>query len=204
MRKQGGPRLGPFRPDATPQTISFPLPAAHHRAYATAPLSPPHPRNPHPHPPPHLPATQMWITMDRNGFINDIKRADSPARRAYVVLNHQQVQRGGGGEGTWVWADVCVRMCVCVCCSCAPHTLSHTTAPASAAPSAHKCTYKRTRTNTHTHTHTHTCARPQIHAARSFLPEDRVLALVPLVDYGAWKVGGGWGGGGGETVCVFV
>ncbi|KAG2430994.1 hypothetical protein HYH02_013526 [Chlamydomonas schloesseri] len=58
----------------------------------------------------------MWITQDRNGFTNDIKRATSAARRAYVLLNHQQV-----------------------------------------------------------------------HAARSFLPEDRVLALVPLVDYGAWK-----------------
>ncbi|GLC44656.1 hypothetical protein PLESTB_001330200 [Pleodorina starrii] len=58
----------------------------------------------------------MWITMDRNGLINDLKRADSAARRAFVVLNNHQIQ-----------------------------------------------------------------------SARSFLPEDRVLALVPLVDYAAWK-----------------
>ncbi|KAG2501270.1 hypothetical protein HYH03_001076 [Edaphochlamys debaryana] len=58
----------------------------------------------------------MWITMDRNGLVNDIKKADSAARRAWVVLNNHQIQ-----------------------------------------------------------------------SARSFLPEDRVLALVPLVDYPAWR-----------------
>ncbi|GIL60936.1 hypothetical protein Vafri_15769 [Volvox africanus] len=58
----------------------------------------------------------MWITMDRNGLINDLKKADSAAKRAFVVLNNHQIQ-----------------------------------------------------------------------SSRSFLPEDRVLALVPLVDYSKWK-----------------
>ncbi|EFJ45627.1 hypothetical protein VOLCADRAFT_105850 [Volvox carteri f. nagariensis] len=58
----------------------------------------------------------MWITMDRNGLINDIKKADSPAKKAFVLLNNHQIQ-----------------------------------------------------------------------SARAFLPEDRVLALIPLVDYPAWK-----------------
>ncbi|GFR50013.1 hypothetical protein Agub_g12162 [Astrephomene gubernaculifera] len=58
----------------------------------------------------------MWITMDRNGLINDIKKADSAAKKAFVLLNNHQVQ-----------------------------------------------------------------------SARSFLAEDRVLALVPLVDYRGWK-----------------
>ncbi|KXZ50802.1 hypothetical protein GPECTOR_15g488 [Gonium pectorale] len=58
----------------------------------------------------------MWITMDRNGLVNDVKKADTAAKRAWVVLNNHQIQ-----------------------------------------------------------------------SARSFLPEDKVLALVPLIDYGAWK-----------------
>ncbi|EFJ45632.1 hypothetical protein VOLCADRAFT_105853 [Volvox carteri f. nagariensis] len=58
----------------------------------------------------------MWITMDRSGLISDIKKADSPAKKAFVLLNNHQTQ-----------------------------------------------------------------------SARAFLPEDRVLALIPLVDYPAWK-----------------
>ncbi|KXZ50803.1 hypothetical protein GPECTOR_15g489 [Gonium pectorale] len=58
----------------------------------------------------------MWITMDRNGLVNDIKKADTAAKRAWVVLNNHQIQ-----------------------------------------------------------------------SARAFLPEDKVLALVPLVDYNQWK-----------------
>ncbi|KXZ50799.1 hypothetical protein GPECTOR_15g485 [Gonium pectorale] len=58
----------------------------------------------------------MWITMDRNGLVNDVKKADTASRRAWVLLNNHQIQ-----------------------------------------------------------------------SARSFLPEDKVLALIPLVDYDAWK-----------------
>ncbi|GIL69684.1 hypothetical protein Vretimale_10204 [Volvox reticuliferus] len=58
----------------------------------------------------------MWITMDRSGLVNDIKKASDPRAKAFVVLNNHQIQ-----------------------------------------------------------------------SARSFLAEDRVLALIPLIDYPGWK-----------------
>ena len=97
----------------------------------------------------------MWITMDRNGLVEDLKNGEA-AKRAHAVLNSHQV--------------------------------------------LHLSTFHLTRMNYVLHAFTPILLHDpevlyfstkttssKVAGSRCFLPEDRVLALVPLVNYGAWR-----------------